>query len=901
MDDLVIKSTDEEYPTTASLADQQECVDLIESIAVETSNKLTDLDSKIAETAQKNRLLDDKLAAMKQDLEEMNAGIDSINAVNDNIREAEELNAQSEELFEEAEDLMDEVDEVDASDFKISDIKRRTQEYLDSDLDGAQRETDKARKHAMMLKKIRDQLLIDFRIAEDKCWYDDSGAVQCDTSALVGAEAVLKMLAKIKNQIDQATDYKNDAENSLNNELANLANSFSRCELGTAKRAPDLTSQKNVYSSLIKELEALLPGDPDDLPDFNWDYIDGVYEKVEAMYNEIFDMLYGAGTTDEDIANQNWDGIHGLAGAVKFMSDPGCWKIDEVCDFKTGDSQLAGNENQAWMEKYAELIQGAVDNSTHSMRKPGIANEIGSIERTIQALQLDTEGDEKIFDELEHLTTDIKHLIASSRSLLDRMPLKRNAQQLRQGESEDKSGSWFKAKLPDNPLDFGDMKFAFEMKLNVKLHKPANNIIFFGEARNSLTIDTDEDGHAIALYKSNEELFNLRSDKPVAVGEKWHQIHFTKNGRRLGLSVECVDDSCLSAGSAGGGRTDARRRRKKRRRHTKRTTSGTSTFSDRIRREISEEPQSSRFLDFAKTAWPIDLYHPSTFLFVGDYHSQLGFGTALYNDLSTTDVGMEYLDDEENENFFGMDGQINGIEINRHMVTPFQFEQKDIESNNENLKVENTLEDKDRCWSPRNNGFTVSRSISGTKNCPCLDGRDSYIMFHSDEIDIEFAGRFTGHLEFTHTSLADRYVIGAIFDESGNHFMLMLKVGNKFKLIIQGVDTDGEEIVYESECDAYLPDHEHLLNLRFGIVKTVINDSKSDRTAGILQWLTNFRPKPEQLPKEHLQNIPYEFWNSFQYKIRNRNFYLGGQFLSIYLFFWFKYIFSRYPNKLLAR
>ena len=81
LDDLVIKSTDEEYPTTASLADQQECVDLIESIAVETSNKLTDLDSKIAETAQKNRLLDDKLAAMKQDLEEMNAGIDSINAL----------------------------------------------------------------------------------------------------------------------------------------------------------------------------------------------------------------------------------------------------------------------------------------------------------------------------------------------------------------------------------------------------------------------------------------------------------------------------------------------------------------------------------------------------------------------------------------------------------------------------------------------------------------------------------------------------------------------------------------------------------------------------------------------------------------------------------------------------
>ena len=71
-----------------------------------------------------------------------------------------------------------------------------------SEIERIRFETDKARKHAMMLKKIRDQLLIDFRIAEDKCWYDDSGAVQCDTSALVGAEAVLKMLAKIKNQID---------------------------------------------------------------------------------------------------------------------------------------------------------------------------------------------------------------------------------------------------------------------------------------------------------------------------------------------------------------------------------------------------------------------------------------------------------------------------------------------------------------------------------------------------------------------------------------------------------------------------------------------------------------------------------------------------------------------------
>ena len=76
---------------------------------------------------------------------------------------------------------------------------------------------------------------------------------------------------------------------SLNNELANLANSFSRCDVGTAKRAPDLTSQKNVYSGLIDDLEALLPGDADELPIFDWDYIDGVYEKVEAMYTEIFD------------------------------------------------------------------------------------------------------------------------------------------------------------------------------------------------------------------------------------------------------------------------------------------------------------------------------------------------------------------------------------------------------------------------------------------------------------------------------------------------------------------------------------------------------------------------------------------------------------------------------------
>ena len=428
--------------------------------------------------------------------------------------------------------------------------------------------------------------------------------------------------------------------------------------------------------------------------------------------------------------------------------------------------------------------------------------------------------------------------------------LKRNAQQLRQGESEDKSGSWFKADLPDDPLDFGIMKFAFEMKLKVILRKPANNILFFGEARNSLTIDTDEEGHAIALYKSNEELFNLRSDTPIAVGEKWHQIHFYKNGRRVGLSVECVDDSCLF----NRGRTDARRR------------GG---------REISGGPQSSRFLEFAKSTWPINLYQSSTFLFVGDYHSQIGFGTALYNNLATTDIGMEYLDDEESENFSGMDGQINGIEINRHMVSPSYGY---TIPNNENLKVEGTSEDKDRCWQYRSNGFF---GRFATKKCPCLDGRDSYLIFDSDESDVGYTGRFTGYLGFTHNSSADRYVIGVISDESGNHFILVVKVGNKFKLIIQGVDADGQEMVYESECDAYLPDHENIIYLRFGIVKAVINDSKSDRTAGILQWLTNFRPKPEQLPKEHLQNIPYEFWNSFQYKIRNRNFYLGGQFLYV--------------------
>ena len=391
------------------------------------------------------------------------------------------------------------------------------------------------------------------------------------------------------------------------------------------------------------------------------------------------------------------------------------------------------------------------------------------------------------------------------------------------------------------------MKFAFEIKVTVKLQRRANNIVFFGEARNSLTIDTDEDGQAIALYKSNEELFYLRSDKAIAVGEKWHQIHFIKNGRRLGLSVECIDKSCL----LDDGQTDSRRH---------------------AGREMNEGPQSSRFLDFAKTAWPINLHQLRTFLFVGDYHSQLGNGTAIFNDLSVRDAGIKYLDDEENEDFFGLDGQINGIEINRHIITPSYGYTIPID---ENLMVADSLEDKDRCWSARNNEFT--RSINGTKKCPCLDGRDSYIMFNSDEIDIEHDGRFTCHLEFTHTSFADRYLISAIFDESGNHFILVLKVGKTFKLIVQGLDTDGKEISYESECDAYMPDHENFINIRFGIVKTV-DDSKSDRTAGLLQWLTNFRPKPEQTSEEHLQKIPYEFWNNFQYKIRNSHVYLGGEF-----------------------
>lgn len=89
------------------------------------------------------------------------------------------------------------------------------------------------------------------------------------------------------------------------------------------------------------------------------------------------------------------------------------------------------------------------------------------------------------------------------------------------------------------------------------------------------------------------------------------------------------------------------------------------------------------------------------------------------------------------------------------------------------------------------------------------------------------------------------------------------------------IQVDNEWTMYNSTCVAYSPDQVNLINLRFGIMKMYGNTNLHQ--AGILQWLTDYRPTKEQLHPEHLIQIPQNFWYSFWKSIKERNFFLGGK------------------------
>ena len=866
LENLVSTSQEEEYPATSSLVDQLECVESIEGKSIEMSSKLNDLDHKIADTNGRTDELDSKLDQMESTIAQMESEIAEINAVEQNIEDAENLNHESAELANEANDDMDDLEEYTVNDFQIEAVEQRTAEYAAHDLDSITVQVNDARKKAGDFKKKYSQMCVDFPIACNSCEVADSGEIECDLDRFIDLK---QLIVAIANNTDGATELLDEIKAKYL-EIQSLASGgkTSGCNNNEAQLGPDFTSLQNVYNDLKAQLDDLIDDDTADIPMLN-DFDIDRFSNIEQLYNEIRQMLYG-NSTDEQIGQIDsdptiWNDIHGLEGAVNFVANPGCWREGNECDYKTDFSSVSNQEamaiNQDWMNKYQGLIEDAVQGAKEDMdiTDGGIQNNIDGIENTIKSLKADMDAADNDQQELDHTVGQIQHLIASTRSMLDRIPQARNGQKMGQA-------MWFEPQPPDDAAAFGDSTYSFELTVNARVRRTENNILFVGEETNSLAIDTDDQGHVVANFITADTAYSVKSESPLPVkSAAWHQISFVKNGRRIAVSHECVHNCEEAEDLATAERGDVRRKRKRRNRHSKRHL--------RSRREADECDGSTPhcFLPYESTAWPIDFYKISTgefYMYVGAYYTPLQEVYAK----TGNDLTGNMLDSAD---YNGFEGDINGIEINRHLITPFHFKsKKTTEGDNAALKVLDPIPEPQQCFDNRRNTFKPSRA---DKECPCLDGQNSYITYTAGDLDIVFREELRGHLEFTYTSLADKYVMGAIFSEDGEYYMVILKANDEYKLHIRGTN-DNTATMYNSTCTAYSPDQTNLINLRFGIMKQPGQATNLPRQAGILQWLTDYRPSKEQLHSDHLIEIPFNFWGGLWKALRNRNFYLGGTF-----------------------
>jgi hypothetical protein len=336
VDNLVVKSVQEQYPPTSSLADQQECVDAIEGNVIQTSQKVTDLDKKIAETVKNNRDIEARLDQMENEIERMNSGIDSINKVTDNIKAADELITEADSITQNLITEMDELEDISSEDFKIPEIKERIEEYNTFDFEDANGKVKLARERARDLRNKLVELRNLWSIADENCEVVDSGQVSCELP--IDSTVYAQMLYKIQHMVNEAKVNEQTANDGLK-DLISQSNGYAQCKLPDSNPPVDFVAQKNTFDKLERELEDLNLEVLQETPNPNWDRIDKIYNDVNKLYQEIREVLYGPDATDEDISSdpKNWDKIYGLDGAINFLSNPACWRLGEECDFPTGD------------------------------------------------------------------------------------------------------------------------------------------------------------------------------------------------------------------------------------------------------------------------------------------------------------------------------------------------------------------------------------------------------------------------------------------------------------------------------------------------------------------------------------------------------------------------------------
>ena len=864
----------EEYPATSSLADQLECVVFIEEKAVTTSNKLGDLERKIQESIEITDAVNDQLDGLDLDLQNVEDNINAIKGVSDDLDTARTEVDQAARLTNDATDYMRELEEISPADLKLDEdssgsLASRVEDYQSHDWDNIQQNVNDARAHKEALFKKYLELLELFSTANSTCTIHDNDFVDCDIGQLT---QLGPLIADAWNKISEAMAQLLKSSGAME-QARDLKNNFVGCDDIQAKRALDSTAAKNQKEQIMEKLKNL---DMDKFEEYDWTeddlaIISTTFDEVQALYVEIYGMLFGK--TEEPPYTQEPKDQWGVYGAFGFLKNPGCWYLTppEVCNFQT-DFEDTQNTFQSGMffDKYEEIVEEALNKANRLMNGKvengeNVDLKMDYIEIMYDDLTQDNSDPDEVqnsLNEIEGTISDIKHLIASTRSLLERVPLQYNAQQFEKSD-------FVEPHVEVN--DFGDSRYHFEVDINVRLRAANNNLLYFGNTDNFVTIDT-KDAFATAVYTVDGHDYKIQSEDKLGMGQdSWYTIHFEKMGRRLSITASCylsVGNTCSQARAEVeiDGRTDADggRRRKKRRRKRRHRKSSTKR-STRFPRDAADgdDIKSTLFLPIEHTKWDRFNSICNTMEECAVDPEALRAIIGNYKDDTTTPNSVDYA---------GYDGDINGLRVNGHLVTPWHFKQGRKSPDSQFIKVKIPLEEREECWSDKSQKFEKDAHFSAKFECPCLDGRNSYVMVDHTGIDLTFRDKLHAFMQFTPIGSSDSYVLAAMFTESA--YILVEKNNTGFDLVVKA-DADSPEIV--SRCNYFPPQEDNLITLKFGIIQT--QGSSKKRNAGILQFTDSFRPRSDDIPvgeNGHQVDMEDETWAKLRSTLEGQPLFIGG-------------------------
>ena len=230
----------------------------------------------------------------------------------------------------------------------------------------------------------------------------------------------------------------------------------------------------------------------------------------------------------------------------------------------------------------------------------------------------------------------------------------------------------------------------------------------------------------------------------------------------------------------------------------------------------------------------------------------------------------------KSNDFEGFDGDLNGLRINNHLVSPWHFK-NDRKIPKENwTRVSKPLSENALCWSDKGQNFETDRSYNNKFDCPCLDGRNSYVTIDSNGIDLQFRDRLQGFVQFSPVgSKWQSYIVAAMFASGQDAYILVRKNRDKFELLIK-TPTKPEEIM--ATCKYIPPLEDNHITLKFGIIKATIGNAKT-RQAGILQFTDSYRPHADEIPKGengHQVELEEEDWRSLKMILEDVPMFVGG-------------------------